>query len=197
MPINLASIFSGMTTPCVEIPVQARNDMQVLQGNGEIIRALRKIPKLQAFEKKDLRKILSCSQILKYAPAEVIAQEEESDHRIYFIVSGRVRVTRNGVELKQLCRTGDVFGEMRLLSVSARTSSVQAVDETVCLATDVSAMEKLRKEDRVAFAAIYYMLMAEVLARRLKETSEELTRVRGELQRLKTSTGLSETVGSA
>lgn len=197
MPINLASIFSGMTTPCVEIPVQAGNDMQVLQGNGEIIRALRKIPKLQAFEKKDLRKILSCSQILKYAPAEVIAQEEESDHRIYFIVSGRVRVTRNGVELKQLCRTGDVFGEMRLLSVSARTSSVQAVDETVCLATDVSAMEKLRKEDRVAFAAIYYMLMAEVLARRLKETSEELTRVRGELQRLKTSTGLSETVGSA
>jgi len=197
MLINLASIFSGMTTPCVEIPVQAGNDMQVLQGNGEIIRALRKIPKLQAFEKKDLRKILSCSQILKYAPAEVIAQEEESDHRIYFIVSGRVRVTRNGVELKQLCRTGDVFGEMRLLSVSARTSSVQAVDETVCLATDVSAMEKLRKEDRVAFAAIYYMLMAEVLARRLKETSEELTRVRGELQRLKTSTGLSETVGSA
>ena len=90
--------------------------MQVLQGNGEIIKALRKIPKLQAFDKKDLRKILSCSQILKYESGEVIAREEESDHRIYFIVSGRVRVTRNGVEIKQLCRTGDVFGEMRLLS---------------------------------------------------------------------------------
>ena len=92
--------------------------MQVLQENGEIIKALRKIPKLQAFDKKDLRKILSCSQILKYKPGEAIAREEESDHRIYFIVSGKVRVTRNGVEMKQLCRTGDVFGEMRLLSVS-------------------------------------------------------------------------------
>ncbi len=99
--------------------------------------------------------------------------------------------------MKQLCRTGDIFGEMRLLSVSARTSSVEAVDETVCLATDVSAMDKLRKEDRVAFAAIYYMVMAEVLARRLKETSDELTRVRGELQRLKSSTGLQDIVGSA
>jgi CRP-like cAMP-binding protein len=187
-----------MTTLYVSIPNQARDGMQVLQGNGEIIKALRKIPKLQAFDKKDLRKILSCSQILKYEPGEVIAREEESsDRRIYFIVSGRVRVTRNGVEMKQLCRTGDVFGEMRLLSVSARTSSVEAVDETVCLATDVSAMENLRKEDRVAFAAIYYMVMAEVLARRLKETSDELTRVRDELQRLKTSTGLHNIVGTA
>ena len=171
--------------------------MHVLQENGKIIKALRKIPKLQAFDRKDLRKILNCSQILKYEPGEAITREEESDHRIYFIVSGKVRVTRNGVEMKQLCRTGDIFGEMRLLSVSARTSSVEAVDETVCLATDVPAMEKLRKEDRVAFAAIYYMVMAEVLARRLKETSEELTRVRGELQRLKSSTGLHDIVGSA
>ncbi|MRR38985.1 cyclic nucleotide-binding domain-containing protein [bacterium] len=171
--------------------------MQVIQENGEIIKALRKIPKLQAFDKKDLRKILSCSQIQKYEPCEVITREEEPDHRIYFIVSGRVRVTRHGVEMKQLCRTGDVFGEMRLLSVSTRTPSVEAVDETVCLATDVSAMEKLRKEDRVAFAAIYYMVMAEVLARRLKETSDELTRVRSELLRLKSSTGLHDIVGSA
>lgn len=171
--------------------------MQALQGNGEIIKALRKIPKLQAFDKKDLRKILSCSQILKYEPGEAIIREEEPDQRIYFIVSGKVRVTRNGVEMKQLCRTGDVFGEMRLLSVSTRSSSVEAVDETVCLATNVAAMEKLRKEDRVAFAAIYYMVMAEVLARRLKETSDELTRVRGELQRLKSSTGLQDIVGSA
>lgn len=125
--------------------------MQVLQGNGEIIKALRKIPKLQAFDRKDLRKLLGCSQIHKYDPDELIAREEGSDQRIYFIVSGKVRVTRNGVEIKQLCRTGDVFGEMRLLSLSARTSSVSAMDETVCLVTDVSAMESLRKEDRVAF----------------------------------------------
>lgn len=41
------------------------------------------------------------------------------------------------------------------------------------------------------------MVMAEVLARRLKETSDELSRVRGELQRRKSSTGLGDTVGSA
>ncbi|OPY04386.1 MAG: DNA-binding transcriptional dual regulator Crp [Syntrophaceae bacterium PtaB.Bin038] len=183
--------------PRAVIPARARQSMHVLEGNGEIIQALRKIPKLQAFDKKDLRKILSCSRILKYTPGETITREEEPDQRIYFIVSGKVRVTRHGVEIKVLARTGDVFGEMRLLSASGRTSSVSAVDETVCLVTDVAAMENLHKEDRVAFAAIYYMVMAEVLARRLKETSDELTRVRGELQRLKSSTGLAGTVGSA
>jgi CRP-like cAMP-binding protein len=197
MPNQSDDIFQGVTIPYPVIPHGARQAMQVLQGNGEIIQALQKIPKLQAFDKKDLRKILSCSQILKYEPGETIAREEEPDQRIYFIVSGKVRVTRHGVEIKVLARTGDVFGEMRLLSVSGRTSSVSAVDQTVCLVTDVAAMENLRKEDRVAFAAIYYMVMAEVLARRLKETSDELTRVRGELQRLKSSTGIADTVGSA
>jgi len=134
-----------MTLPDGLIPNGKRDDMQVLQGNGEIIKALRKIPKLQAFDKKDLRKILSCSQILKYESGEVVTGEEESDHRIYFIVSGKVRVTRNGVEIKQLCRTGDVFGEMRLLSLSAKMSSVEAVDETVCLVTDVSLWKDFEK----------------------------------------------------
>jgi hypothetical protein len=76
-----------MTIPCAVIPVRTGQAMQVLQGNGEIIRALREIPKLQAFDKKDLRKILGCSQILKYAPGETISREEETDQRIYFIVS--------------------------------------------------------------------------------------------------------------
>ena len=58
------------------IPLRARQAMQVLQGNGEIIQALQKIPKLQAFDKKDLRKILSCSQILKYEPGETIATRQ-------------------------------------------------------------------------------------------------------------------------
>ncbi len=171
--------------------------MQVLPGNGEIIQTLRRMPKLQAFERKDLRRLLSCSRIVRYEPGEIITREDEPDPGIFFLVSGRVRVSRNGVEIKVLARTGDIFGEMRLLNTSANQSSVQAVETTVCLVTDTDSLERIRKEDRVAFAAIYYMVMAEVLARRLKETSDELERVRGELVRLKATSILHDVAGQA
>jgi CRP-like cAMP-binding protein len=177
-------------------PGQGEAVHAVLEGNGEIIQALRRSRSCRPSTRRTFARS-SAAAGSEVPPGETITREEEPDQRIYFIVSGKVRVTRHGVEIKVLARTGDVFGEMRLLSASGRTSSVSAVDETVCLVTDVAAMENLHKEDRVAFAAIYYMVMAEVLARRLKETSDELTRVRGELQRLKSSTGLAGTVGSA
>ena len=42
----------------------------------------------------------------------------------------------------------------------------------------------------MAFAAIDYMVMAEVVACWLKETSEELTPVRGDFERLQPSSGV-------
>ncbi len=53
--------------------------MQVLPGNGEIIQTLRRMPKLQAFERKDLRRLLSCSRIVRYEPGEIITREDEPD----------------------------------------------------------------------------------------------------------------------
>ena len=105
--------------------------------------------------------------------------------RIYFLVSGKIRVVKHDEELSVLRRTGEVFGEMGIIDGSPRSASVYAVDETVCLATDASYVDRLSGHDKIAFSYILYRIFSEILANRLRLTSEELIKVKEENERLK------------
>ena len=127
--------------------------------------------------------------IRKYEPGELILEEGQYDNWVYFLVSGKVRIAKQGKDLSVLNRKGDIFGEMGVIDGSARSASVYAVDETVCLATDASYVDRLSGNDRVTFCCILYQVFAEILASRLRLTSEELVRARKEIAALKAQAG--------
>jgi CRP-like cAMP-binding protein len=89
------------------------------------------------------------------------------------------------VEINILDQAGDVFGEMAILDGTARSASLYAIDETVCLATDASYLDRLSDNDRIAFTCILYHVFAELLSNRLRAMDEELVKVKEENQRLK------------
>ena len=60
---------------------------------------------------------------------------------------------------------------MMVIDGSARSASAYAVDESVCLATDISYIDRLSGNDKVAFGYILYRIFAESLADRLRLTS--------------------------
>ena len=132
-----------------------------LKDNHEIIHKLRQIPTLKPFDEKGLQGALQLSKIRKYEPGELILKEGVYDCWIYFLVSGRVRVTKQGEELCILKRTGDVFGEMGVIDASPRSASIYAIDETVCLATDASYVDRLSGNDRIAFCYILFRVFSD------------------------------------
>jgi CRP-like cAMP-binding protein len=149
------------------------------------IEKLGKMPSLADFSEKDLKGLLGLSKIRKYEPGEMIIEEGLYDGWIYFLVSGKIRVVKHDEDLSVLCRTGDVFGEMGIIDGSPRSASVYAVDQTVCLATDASYIDRLSGEDKNAFSSILYRIFSEILANRLRVTSEELMKAKEEIERLK------------
>jgi CRP/FNR family transcriptional regulator, cyclic AMP receptor protein len=159
--------------------------IELLKENLDLIEKLKNVPALHTFGKKDINKLLSFSNIKKYSAGENIIEEGSYDNWIYFLITGDVRIIKNGEEIDTLRRTGDIFGEMCVIDGCPRSASIQAIDDVVCLATDVSFMDRLYDEDKVAFCSIFYQMIAEVLACRLRETSGELSRTKEELQRLK------------
>jgi CRP/FNR family cyclic AMP-dependent transcriptional regulator len=78
----------------------------------------------------------------------LIIEEGKHERWVYFLVSGRVRVVKHGMEINILDQAGDVFGEMAILDGTARSASIYAIDETVCLATDASYLDRLSDNDR-------------------------------------------------
>jgi CRP-like cAMP-binding protein len=156
-----------------------------LNENIEIIEQLKHVSVLHSFGRKDIRQIFNFSKITKYAAGEVVIEEGSYDNRIYFLISGEVSVAKKGKAIDTLRRSGDIFGEMCVIDGSPRSASILAINDVTCLETDVSFMDNLYKDDKIAFCSVFYQMIAEVLACRLRETSSELVKIREELANLK------------
>lgn len=148
--------------------------------NKDLIQKMRKTPFLSSFEEKDLMELLRMSEIRQYKPGEVILEEGSYGSWIYYLISGKAKVVKKEEEVYVLEKTGDVFGEMGVIDGSARSASVYAVEDTMCLAMDFS-FEKFPIDDQEKFKLIIYREFAEILATRLRVTTEELIRTREEL----------------
>lgn len=156
-----------------------------LEGNIEFLEKLKQMPNLGLFEEKDLKGLLRLSKVRTYEPGELILEEGLYDCWIYFLVSGKARVVKHEEDLNILKRPGDLFGEMGVIDGLPRSACVYAVDETVCLATDSSYIDRLSGNNKLAFCYLLYRTFAEFLADRLRVTTQKLVEAKGENKRLR------------
>jgi CRP-like cAMP-binding protein len=156
-----------------------------LKDNVDIIEKIKTLPALESFDEKDLKELLRISKIVRYEPGELIVDEANYDGWIYYLISGRVRIAKAGNDLAVLQRTGDVFGEVGNLGNGALSVSVYAQDEATCLKIDISTVDGLPNENRYVFRYVIFRGFAEVLAKRLRITTEKYLVAKKELQKLK------------
>jgi CRP/FNR family transcriptional regulator, cyclic AMP receptor protein len=149
--------------------------------NKPLLDSLRSIPVLEAFEDQELNRLLEMSKVRKYKAGDCIVEEGRTDTWLYFLMYGRVRISKGGKEVVVLQRKGEVFGEMGALDSARRSASAHAVTDSVCLATDIFYLEKLTGSDKLAFGYVFYRLMTEILSRRLRQTTDALIKARGRL----------------
>ncbi len=163
------------------------NDSDYSIYNKDLIQMMRKTPFLSSFEEKDLMELLRMSEIRQYEPGEAILEEGSYGIWTYYLISGKAKVLKKGEEVYVLEKTGDIFGEMAVIDGQARSASVYAVEDTMCLAIDFT-FEKFLPEDQDKYKLIIYQEFAEVLATRLRVTTEELIRTREELIQIRNET---------
>lgn len=152
----------------------------------DIIAKIKTLPALESFDENDLKELLRISKIVRYDPGELIADERSYDGWIYYLISGRVRIVKKGHELAVLQRIGDVFGEVGGGMGSGELSvSVYALDDSTCLKIDISTVDGLPNENRFVFRYVIFKGFAEVLAKRLRITTEKYLKAKEEIERLK------------
>ena len=160
-------------------------ESKYLKATLENVQKLMEIPMMKDFETWHLEDLLTHSKIRKYEDGEEIIKEGDNDRWFYFLLKGKVRIVRTGEELAILRSAGDIFGEMSLISTSVRSTSVFAVGETTCFATDASIIDKLLGSDKIALCYILYRAFSIILTERLKSTSAELVNTKKELDSVK------------
>ena len=157
-----------------------------LQAGEFLVDRLQKIPFLKSFKQSAVRELLNSSKIRQYEPGEILIEEGATERWFYIILFGEVSISKSGKEVARLQHTGDVFGESSLIDIHRRTATVTALKKTYCLAVNAGFLDDLGTASRSDFDAVIYHLLAETLAMRLKNTTEELALAKAEITQLKT-----------
>ena len=163
-------------------------ESRYLKDNIENIQKLLTIPALRNFEAKSLGRLLNLSKIREYENGECIIKEGDFDPWLYFLLSGKIRVTKEGMEINTIDKKGEIFGEMRIIDSLSRSASVYAVGKTICLAVDTSAKKRLSQgatqDEKLDFLLLLYRIFAEYMSIRLRATNEELIAAKKKVKRL-------------
>ena len=106
-------------------------ESRYLKDNIENIQKLLGIPALRNFETKSLQKLLRLSRIREYEDGEVIIKEGDLDPWLYILLNGKIRITKENMEINTIDKKGEIFGEMRVIDFMKRSASVVAVGKTV------------------------------------------------------------------
>ena len=163
-------------------------ESRYLKDNIENLQKLLAIPALKNFETKSLQKLLRLSRIREYEDGEVIIREGDLDPWLYFLLSGKIRVSKEDLEINTIDKKGEIFGEMRIVDFMQRSASVVAVGKTICLAVDTSAKNRISAQDptdeKLDFLLLLYRIFAEYMSIRLRVTNEELITAKKKIKRL-------------
>lgn len=156
-----------------------------LEGNKQIAEVLKKLPAFQAFSNERLMNLLRLTKMRTFLPEEYIITEGEFEKCMYLLISGSVIVSKDKKVIASLNRAGDIFGEMSILEEKPRSATVTAVKKTSCLVIDAEYLESLNDIGKKSFHSAIYQMFAQILAYRLRVTTENYTEANREIEKLK------------
>lgn len=170
-------------------------EFKITSGNIRLSNLVREIEKFREFSEQELHSFIDAGRLREYEPTEIIVSEGDFDCWVYFLIHGNLEIRKDGEKIGTLERCGDLFGEMGVIDGSARSATITAQSKSILLGFDASMIDQKLKTKQINFCYIIYRIFSEVLAARLRETTEvnihlskEVLRLQEELDALKAKT---------
>lgn len=149
-----------------------------LDDNIQVVDMLKRIDTFQNFKSQDIKSFLNMAKMREYDKGETLIREGEYDCWLYFLLKGSLHIVKDDKILATLQRTGELFGEMGVIDGSPRSASIVAASRCLVLGMDGSLIERKLGDSDLRFCYLVYRVFAEVLAIRLRNTTEEFIKYR-------------------
>ncbi len=159
-------------------------ESEYLKNNEKVLRILRDIDQFTTFSSEDILSFLDAGKLLEYEKGEEILIEGENGFHVYFLLAGEVRIAKDGRKVKTLRRTGEIFGEMGFIEGTSRSATVTALQKTLVLRLDSTIISKNPQDKDLPLGYTIYRLFCEVLADRLRATTEENIKLQKQIDTL-------------
>ncbi len=169
----------------------------VQEGSTEAV--LSKVPAFADLSARELRSVAAIVHKREYKAGEPVFYQGDPGLGMYIIREGEVaiRIAEREGEDKELAilTDGDFFGELALLDESPRSAS--AICKTDCSLIGFFRTDLFELIEQKSDLGIKIVLkLAEILAVRLRKTDKELTKVRGQVDRIMSQVDKGEPIES-
>lgn len=172
------------------------------RGEDDIVKTLKENQLFTDLSNREISFLKEIVHIRRYHAGELVFRQGEVGVGMYIIVRGRVEIFINdpnsdGTEFNEIYVTqliaGDFFGELSLVEEgSRRTASAIAREETVLIGFFKPDLVEILERNPSSGVKIVFRL-AEVLGRRLKETTEKVSELRRSLKEMRIPPPVSDT----
>lgn len=110
---------------------------------ARIIEDLGNVPLLHHIPSEHIHALVDCVEPIEFKTGEYLFHEGDTGDRLFFIRSGRVELIRDGIFFKEL-DSGDVLGELALLTGAPRTADARAGEPVKALALKKEDFDRIR-----------------------------------------------------
>jgi CRP-like cAMP-binding protein len=140
-----------------------------------------------ALSPRELLLVRQEADLVSLVKDEVVFREGDAGDALYGIISGSVRVARQGAadeeEVLAMLEAGGCFGELSLVDLETRSATVIANEPTELIRIRRKTFNRLVEEDH-ELALKLYRALVRILCERLRATNDSLTFSRTMLQGL-------------
>lgn len=161
-------------------------ESEYLEGNEQLIGILKDLPAFENLKDESIEKLIRFCKLRSYSSKEAIIEEGQTDKSVYLLISGCVSISKANSLITSLNQPGELFGEMSFIAEEPkpRSANVHSDEDTTCLAFDGDYLERIDIEGKEAFQASIYRMFAQILANRLRITTQEYIKSKQEIETL-------------
>ena len=129
----------------------------------------RKISFFKGVSPEDVAKIFAQGNVVEYAPATMLFDKGDTGDKMFVILNGRVKI-RDGAKQIAILHTGDIFGEMSLVSDAPRSATAVTMTQTDLLTL---SFDDILNNIQPQVAAQLLVNIIVTLANRLRQANTE------------------------
>lgn len=135
---------------------------------------LQDIGLFNAMSRDDVRKIVGSGKLMQFAAGDSVIQTGNSTDELFVVIDGAIAISIDGSGMPSLkVGPGQAFGEIAMLSRTARTADCVAISDTQLAIISRQNLERLMKVEPELSARLLYNL-SRALSMKLLRTNETL-----------------------
>ena len=145
----------------------------MLAAEPDILASLKQSRYLAAVSDAALRKFLPLIRYEVYPSGRLLIAQGERNREVFIILKGSVAAKTDQRQLYSLGRSGDIFGEMTVVTGQPSSVSIEVLEELETLIVSSTRLQEVKEDNSHELSFLFYDWIARILADKLHLTSEK------------------------